>query len=82
MEKGKALNNDEGWNDNIKYIKLINDSINIEKTINDVKILGESIEKCDSNNNLEILFEDKRLDKIKEEIYQFGKIKLIQSNNN
>ena len=82
MEKGKALNNDEGWNDNIKYIKLINDSINIEKTINDVKILGESIEKCDSNNNLEILFEDKGLDKIKEEIYQFGKIKLIQSNNN
>ena len=54
LEKGKLIINSNDWNNDIKYISLVNDSINIEKIIDDIKI----IEKCYVNKNSIIIFDD------------------------
>ena len=47
LEKGKKIGNE--WKNENKLCSLINDCINIENNINDIKIIDKSIKNC---NNL------------------------------
>ena len=61
LEKGKLINNE--WNEDNKLNFIINDCINIENNINDIKLMNESIEKYKSSDeNIHIDYEEKNYD--------------------
>ena len=63
IEKGKLI--DKEWNnDNLN--SLIDDCINIEKTIMDIKIIDKTIEKCNSkeNYNFDIILDEDEINSI------------------
>ena len=77
LEKGKSI--DKEWNDKDKLNSLVNDCINIENNIKDIKEINESIEKCNLITDLEIKFspEEEGIKKFLETIKIFGKIYYI-----
>jgi len=74
IEKGITMDND--WNDNNKISLLINDCINIERIIEKICIINDSIKKCDLNN-LKIIYDDENNKIIKE--IPFTKLEYIES---
>ena len=75
LEKGKLIENE--WNEqNNKLNSLINDCINIENSINDIKKLNGNIKKCNSIK-ADIIFvpEENNLNSIIETIKNFGEIR-------
>ena len=71
LEKGKKIEND--WGEDNKLNSLINDCINIENNIKDIKIINDILNKNNSNV-LEIKFypEDDDINKFIETIKSFG----------
>ena len=72
LENGKLI--DKDWNDNNKLNRLINDCINIENNIKDIYDINESIEKCNSNKNIKIVFNPDGIKDIIERIKTYGNI--------
>ena len=83
LEKGKI--EEKEWEDNKKINKLINDCINIEKTIKNINDIYDKIKIFNLNKELEIEFYPK-IDEIEKglikEIQNFGKIKEVKAKNN
>ena len=50
IEKGKII--DKEWNDKDKLSSVINDCINIEKQVNEINIINDNLEKCNSKINI------------------------------
>ena len=75
LEKGKEINKD--WNDNELSI-LINNCINIEKTINDINEIKWKIEKSNLNIDTKIIFkpDEEGINNIINTIKNFGEINL------
>ena len=71
LEKGKTL--DKDWNDN-ELNCIINDCIEIENNIKDINIINQNIQKCNSNKNKEIKFNENGINNILNIIKNFGKI--------
>ena len=81
LEKGNII--EKQWNNENNLIPLINDCINIEKNINIIKEIKESIKKCNNYNNLDIKFnidKDNDIDKLIEKIKIFGNISKMEKN--
>ena len=77
MEKRKLI--EKEWNNN-KLNILINDCINIENNINNIKEMEEKIKKSNLNKN-KILFLPKKENEINEfleKIKKFGNIEVVQ----
>ena len=77
MEKGKII--EKEWkNKNNKLNILINECIDIENNINNIKIINENIEKYNSQNVSFVFFpeEDNEINKIINKIKLFGSFKL------
>ena len=74
LEKGKLIDNE--WNNNNKLNSLINDCINIENNIKEIKIINENINKCNLNKNEKFRFspEENEINAFLEKIKTFGKI--------
>ena len=74
IENGKKINNE--WNDKNKLNSIINDCIDIENNIRDIKIVNEKIKKSNSKINIEIKFNpaEDELNKFLENINHFGNI--------
>ena len=53
LEKGKII--DQEWNDN-NLSSFINYCINIENNIDEINILNDNINKCDSNEDIKIVY--------------------------
>ena len=71
--KGKLLN--DGWNDDNKLITNINDCINIENNIKNIKEINESINKYNTqDNNILFLTEENYVKNILENIKKFGRV--------
>ena len=74
LEKGKKI--EDEYNEN-KLALFVNQCLNIENNIKDIKTLDEKIDKCKKENDLEIIFDYKeQLNLISEIISQFGKISI------
>ena len=72
LEKGKKI--EDEYNED-KLALFVNQCLNIENNIKDIKTLDEKIDKCKKENDLEIIFDYKeQLNLISEIISQFGKI--------
>ena len=73
LEKGKLIENE--WNDD-KLSSIINDCINIENSIIDIKKINENINNCQKNNeiNISICLNDEEINHITETIKNLGKI--------
>ena len=73
LEKGKLI--DKEWNDDNKLNSLINDFINIESNLNEIKIINENIKNYKSNKNIEfkIHINEDKINKVLETIKSFGK---------
>ena len=81
LEKGNII--EKQWNNENNLIPLINDCINIEKNINIIKEINESIKKCNNYNKLDIKFnidKDNDIDKLIEKIKIFGNISKMEKN--
>jgi len=80
LEKGKILDND--WKDENKLYSLINDSINIENNIKEIKNVFENAKKINNLNDINIDFfeEEYNIDKILEIINIFGNINHYNKN--
>ena len=74
LENGIKINNK--WNENDKLSLLINDCINIEKTINNMILINENVQK-NKNISKEIIFSNKENDTFINQIKEFGKIEVI-----
>ena len=73
LEKGKEIQNN--WNNN-KLILLINNCINIENNINEIKLLNDNILKTNSLNiNIRFSPGEEGVNKLLDKIKSFGKIK-------
>ena len=75
LEKGKLINNE--WNDKDKLNSKINDCINIENNIKNIKEINESIKKYNSNSiNIRFTPEEKdnEFKEFLENIKNFGEI--------
>ena len=73
LEKGKIIS--EGWNDNNKLIRNINNCINIENDIKNIIELKESIKKYNSEElNIRFNIEENDLNSFLENIKSFGTI--------
>ena len=71
LEKGKKIDNE--WDDENKLIYLINDCINIENNINNIKILNEKKEKFrDLNIEIKLSHEEDKIDNYIKRIKSFG----------
>ena len=81
LEKGNISEDD--WNDNNKLSSLINVCINIEKNIEMINSLNDSIKKCQKFKEYKILFspENESLDKFILSIKEFGKINISAPGN-
>ena len=72
LEKGKNINNE--WNNN-NLNSLINDCINIEHNIKDIKTINEKIKKYNSINiKIDFYPKDDEINRFIETIKKFGKI--------
>ena len=72
LEKGKLINNKF---DNNKISSFINDCLNIENNIKDIKYLNESIQQCNKSINEKISFdfeEEENLNEFLDYIKNFG----------
>jgi hypothetical protein len=73
LEKGRNINNNE-WNDS-NLNSLINDCINIEYNIKDIKTINEKIKKCNSINiKIDFYPNTGEINRFIETIKKFGKI--------
>ena len=73
LDKEKSLN--EGWNDKNKLVQNINESINIENNIKNIKDMGEIIKKYNSEViNVCFFPKENEISKILEKIKKFGEI--------
>ena len=81
LEKGNINEND--WNDANKLSSLINDCINIEMNIKNIKYLNDSIEKCKKINDIEIKFivEDESIEEFINSVKTLGETNIIQLKN-
>ncbi len=82
LEKGKLIENE--WNEkNVKLNSLINDCINIENNIKDIKMIKEKLTKYISIN-LEIKFnqEEDNVDSFIKTIKSFGMIEIKEDDIN
>ena len=80
LNKGYEIH--KKWNDTgIKLNSLINECINIQKKLDEIKLINNNIKKFDINLNTKIIFnpEKKELNSFIEQIKSFGKI--IQKKN-
>ena len=80
LNKGYEIH--KKWNDTgIKLNSLINECINIQKNLDEIKLINSNIKKFDINLNTKIIFnpEKKELNSFIEQIKSFGKI--IQKKN-
>ena len=76
IEKGKLI--EKEWNNN-KLNILINDCINIENNINNIKDMEENIKKSNLNKNKIFLQKNENeINEIKEKIKKFGNIEVVQ----
>ena len=82
LEKCRNLDK-EDYNENEISI-LINECLNIENNIKDIKNVNENIKKCNNTNNLEIIFspEEDGINKFLEDIKVFGKLNNYDKNIN
>ena len=73
IEKGKII--DKEWNGN-NLSSLINDCINIENNINEINILNDNINKCDSNEDIKIVYNitEEEINSMLDNINNFGNI--------
>jgi len=76
LEKGKLI--DEQWkNENNKINSLINDCLNIENNINEIKDINDKKEKLNSLKfEFEFQSDSKEINELLNEIKKFGKIEL------
>ena len=73
LEKGKNI--DKDWNDDNKLNMLINDCINIENNINEIKLLNENLIKYSSNKyNVNYNITDEYLNDFINKINMFGNV--------
>ena len=73
---------EEEYNDDKLYL-LINDCINVENNINEIKIINENIKKYKDSNDLNIKFKPMKKDEINKylaKIKIFGKIEKLDKN--
>ena len=82
LEKCRNLDK-EDYNKNEISI-LINECLNIENNIKDIKNVNENIKKCNNTNNYEIIFspEEDGINKFLEDIKVFGKLNNYDKNIN
>lgn len=83
LEEGKIF--DEDWNDSDKLNSILNSCINIENNIKSIKLTNETIKNSKINKDLKIEFkiEKENFDDFMEDIKSFGTIyKLYKNNNN
>ena len=72
LEKGKGING--LWNDN-KLNSYINDCINIEENINEIKKINDILQKSSSKNiNIKFVYKEDEINNILKSIKEFGKI--------
>ena len=73
LEKGKNLDNE--WNNDDKLVEKINDCINIENNIKNIKEIYDNIEKCNSKKiDIEFIPEDEQITELTDKIKNFGEI--------
>ena len=74
LEKGN-IKEDE-WKDKNKLTFLINDCINIENNIKQIDLINETIKKCNSKTDLNIIFnpDEKEIEEFLNHIKNFGNI--------
>ena len=73
IEKGKAIENE--WKDETKIISLINDCINIEDDMSNIKIIDNNIQKYSAIENKKIIFYpilDEDINKFLQKVKDFG----------
>ena len=70
--------NEDDWKDEKKLSSLINDCINIENNIKDIKIINENINKFESIDieNIKFIYGDNNINNFLEIFKSFGKISL------
>ena len=73
LEKGKII--DQEWNDN-NLSSFINYCINIENNIDEINILNDNINKCDSNEDIKIVYNitEEEINSMLDNINNFGNI--------
>ena len=72
LEKGKGING--LWNDN-KLNSYINDCINIEENINEIKKTNDTLQKSSSKNiNIKFVYKEDEINNIFKSIKEFWKI--------
>ena len=73
LEKGKII--DREWNDN-NLSSFINYCINIENNIDEINILNDNINKCDSNEDIKIVYNitEEEINSMLDNINNFGNI--------
>ena len=75
LEKGKLI--EKQWKENNKLNSLINDCLNIENNINDIKKINDNIKKYQlSNEEINFISNEEDINKIIEMIKKFGNIKI------
>ena len=73
LEKGKNLDNE--WNNDNKLVEKINDCINIENNIKNIKEIYDNIEKCNSKKiDIKFIPEDEQITDLADKIKNFGEI--------
>ena len=78
LEKGKLININD-WNDETKFISVLNDSINILKNMDDIQLINDNIKKYESNKDIKIIFDDRNeLEDLKEVLERFGSIEVLK----
>ncbi len=72
LEKGKGING--LWNDN-KLNSYINDCINIEENINEIKKINDIVQKSSRKNiNIKFVYKEDEINNILKSIKEFWKI--------
>ena len=78
LEKGKLININD-WNDETKFISVLNDSINILKNMDDIQLINDNIKKYESNKDIKIIFDDRNeFEDLKEVLERFGSIEVLK----
>ena len=74
LKKGRKLI-DDNWKKDNKLNKLINDCLEIEKNIEEINKINETIKKMKTNKEIKFLSNEDEINQICESIKKFGKIK-------